>query len=134
MSVNKAILIGRIGKDPETTTSGKTSFSLATGEKWKDKEGNVQERTDWHNCIAWGKTGENIAKFFKKGSPIYVEGRIQYSSWEDKDGNKKYMTEINISNFDFIGSKGTETATEEKPAETTTEQPVTGETENKMPF
>jgi len=110
MSVNKAILIGRLGKDPELryTESGKAvcSFSDATSERWKDKlSGEKKESTTWHNIVAWGKTGETIKEFFTKGSEIYLEGSIVNRSYDDKEGNKKYISEVKVQTFSFIGSK-----------------------------
>lgn len=108
--VNKVILIGNLGRDPELRylPSGQAvvKFSLATGAKWKDKNGQLQERTDWHNIVAFGRQGEICNEYLKKGSPVYVEGRIQTRSWEDKDGNKKYMTEIVAQSINLLGRKG----------------------------
>jgi single-strand DNA-binding protein len=109
MSVNKVILIGNLGKDPELTnlpSGGQVAkFSLATTEKFKDKSGVYQDKTDWHNIVIWGKTAENAAKYLKKGSPVYLEGRISYGSYQDKDGVKKYTTDIVVSSMQFLGSK-----------------------------
>jgi single-strand DNA-binding protein len=108
--VNKVILIGNLGRDPELRylPSGQAvaKFTLATGMKWKDKDGQLQERTDWHNIVAFGRQGEVCNEYLKKGSPVYVEGRIQTRSWEDKDGNKKYMTEIVAQVVNMLGRKG----------------------------
>lgn len=97
-SVNKVILIGRLGKDPEMrfTPNGKavTNFTMATNEIWSDQSGERQERTEWHRVVAWGKLAENCAKLLSKGKQVYVEGRIQTRSWDDRDGNKRYTTEI----------------------------------------
>src|SRR5262249_11800739 len=98
-SVNKVILIGNLGKDPEIkyTPSGVpvAKFSLATNERYKDKAGEWQDRTEWHNIVAWQRLAEIVGEYVKKGSKIYVEGRLQTSSWEDKQsGEKKYRTEI----------------------------------------
>jgi single-strand DNA-binding protein len=98
-SVNKVILLGNLGKDPEVkyTPSGVpvAKFSLATNERYKDKAGEWQERTEWHNIVAWQRLAEIIGEYVKKGSKIYIEGRLQTSSWEDKQsGEKKYRTEI----------------------------------------
>ena len=109
-SINKVILIGNLGKDPELkyTPSGQAvaNFSLATNEKWKDKDGNMQERTEWHNIVIWARMAENAKEYLSKGSPVYIEGRIQTRSWDDKDGNKKYMTEIVAQTMQFLGSRG----------------------------
>jgi single-strand DNA-binding protein len=97
-SINKVILIGSLGKDPETrfTGSGKavTNFSMATNENWKDRAGEKQERTEWHRIVAWGKLAEICDKLLSKGKQVYVEGRIQTRAWDDREGNKKYTTEI----------------------------------------
>ena len=98
-SVNKVILVGNLGKDPEVryTPSGVTvaNFSLATSEEWKDKEsGQKQERTEWHKVVAWRRLGEICGEYLKKGSQVYIEGKIQTKSWDDRDGNKRYTTEI----------------------------------------
>ena len=90
--VNKAILIGNLGRDPELryTQSGQAvaSFTLATSESWTDKSGERKERTEWHRISAWGKVGELCAQYLSKGRTVYVEGRIQTRDWEDKEGNK----------------------------------------------
>ena len=97
-SLNKVMLIGNLGKDPELryTTSGVAvaSFSIATSESWKDQEGNMQERTEWHNIVAWRKLAEICGEWLKKGKRVYIEGRIQTRSYDDKNGVKKYITEI----------------------------------------
>lgn len=97
-SINKVILIGRLGKDPEMrfTPSGKavTNFTLATNENWTDQGGERQERTEWHRIVTWGKLAENCAKLLSKGKQVYIEGRLQTRQWDDRDGNKRYTTEI----------------------------------------
>lgn len=107
-SVNKAILVGNLGRDPELkyTQSGQAvcNFTLATNEKWKDKDGQAQERTEWHRVVLWGRQAETAAQYLSKGRPLYLEGRIQTREWEDKDGNKRYTTEIVGTNFQFLGS------------------------------
>lgn len=104
--VNKVILLGRLGQDPElkSTNSGFAvcNFSIATSKSWKDKDsGEKQEKTEWHNIVCFRKTAENIGKYFKKGSLIYLEGELETQSWE-KDGVKKYKTIINAHNFQFV--------------------------------
>ncbi len=105
--VNKAILIGNLGRDPELkyTQNGQavTNFSLATSENWTDKSGERVERTEWHRIVAWGKTGELCAQYLAKGRTVYVEGRIQTREWEDKEGNKRTTTEINAQTVQFLG-------------------------------
>ncbi len=108
--VNKVILIGNLGRDPELryTPSGSavTKFSLATSMRWKDRDGQQQERTDWHNIVAFGRQAEICNEYLKKGSQVYVEGRIQTRSYDDKDGNKKYITEIIVRSMQILGRKG----------------------------
>lgn len=109
-SVNKVILIGNLGKDPEIkyTPSGVpvAKFSLATNERYKDKSGEWQDRTEWHNIVAWQRLAEIAGEYVKKGSKIYIEGRLQTSSWEDKQsGEKKYRTEIIASDLVLLGGR-----------------------------
>ena len=109
-SVNKVILIGNLGKDPELKylNSGRAvaEFSLATNERWKDQEGNQQERTEWHNIVLWGRQAELAKEYLTKGRSVYIEGRIQTRSWDDQDGNKRYKTEIVGDRIQFLGSRG----------------------------
>src|SRR6185503_16652199 len=97
-SVNKVILIGNLGADPElrytNTGTAVANFRIATNEVWTDKNGEKQERTEWHQIVVWGKQGENCGKYLKKGRPVFVEGRLQTRSWEDQAGNKRYTTEV----------------------------------------
>ena len=106
--LNKVMLIGNLGKDPELrkTPQGTSvvSFTLATTERWADKNGGKQDHTEWHNVVAWGKLGELANQYLKKGRPAYVEGRITTRSWDDKDGNKRYKTEIVANTIQFLGS------------------------------
>ncbi len=108
-SVNKVILIGNLGKDPELryapSGSAVASFSLATSEQWKDQEGNPQERTSWHNIVIWGKLAEIAAEYLKKGRKVYLEGRLQYRDYEDKSGNKRYVTEVVVNDLVMLGSR-----------------------------
>jgi single-strand DNA-binding protein len=107
--VNKAILVGNLGRDPELrhTPNGQAvvNFTLATSESWTDKSGERQERTEWHRIVVWGRQAEMCAQYLSKGRTVYVEGRIQTREWEDKEGNKRYTTEINASNVNFIGPR-----------------------------
>ncbi len=110
-SVNKVILIGNLGKDPEVkvTPSGTpvAKFSLATNERYKDKSGQWQDRTEWHNLVAWQRTAEIIGEYVKKGSKIYVEGSLRTSSWDDKNtGEKKYRTEIVVNDLVLLSGRG----------------------------
>lgn len=111
--VNKIILVGRLGKDPEIryTPSGAAvaNFTVATSEEWKDKEtGERQERTEWHRIVAWRRLGEICGEYLHKGSQVYVEGRLQTRSWEDRDGNKRYTTEVIAQTMQMLGSAGRE--------------------------
>ena len=103
--INKAILVGHVGKDPEvrtTTNSRVASFSLATTEKFDGKE-----KTQWHNCSVWGKLADVVEKYVKKGQLLYVEGKIEYRSYDDKDGNKRYVTDIVVFTLQMLGKKET---------------------------
>jgi len=106
-SVNKVILVGNLGADPELkyTPSNRAvcNLSVATNEVWKDKNGQKQERTEWHRVNVWGEQAENCAKFLSKGRMIYVEGRLQTRSWDDKDGKKRYSTEVVADRVVFLG-------------------------------
>jgi single-strand DNA-binding protein len=107
-SVNKAIILGNLGKDPETkfgqNGNAVCRLSVATTEKWKDKFGQMQEKTEWHRISVFGKQAENCGKYLKKGSGVYVEGRIETREYE-KDGQKRYSTEIVASDVRFVGGK-----------------------------
>ncbi|MBI2368997.1 MAG: single-stranded DNA-binding protein [Deltaproteobacteria bacterium] len=109
-SVNKVILIGRLGADPEVryTSSGTAvaNFNLATNETWVNKNGERQERTEWHRIVAWGKLGEICREHLAKGKQVYIEGRLQTRSWDDRDGNKRHTTEIVATNMVMLGSPG----------------------------
>lgn len=115
MSVNKVILLGRLGQDPELkyTPSGSSvcNFSLATSENWKDKNnGQKQEKTEWHRIVVWGKLAELCHQYLTKGRQVYVEGKLQTRSWDDKtSGAKRYTTEILATAIQFIGGPGSET-------------------------
>jgi single-strand DNA-binding protein len=107
MSVNKVILLGRLGKDPELkSTPGGTSvcnFSVATSESWTDKSGQKKEKTEWHRIVVWGKLGELCGQYLSKGRQCFIEGRLQTRDWEDKEGKKQYTTEILATSVQFIG-------------------------------
>lgn len=108
-SVNKVILIGRLCKDPESRqANGKSvcNFSLATNESWRDADGQKQERAEFHRIVVWGKLAEVAAKYLSKGSQVYIEGKLQTREWTDKDGQKKYTTEIVASSLVMLGGKG----------------------------
>jgi single-strand DNA-binding protein len=123
-SVNKVIVLGNLGRDPEVkfTPSGQAvcNFSVATTDKWDDKSGQKQERTEWHRIVVWGKLAELCGQYLKKGRQAYVEGRLQTREWQDKDGNKRQTTEVVASQVQFLGGKGerTEASAEPEPADT----------------
>lgn len=110
-SLNKVTLIGNLGKDPELsyTASGVAvaKFSIATNERWKDQEGNVQERVEWHTIVAWRKLAEICGQYLKKGGKVYLEGKLQSRSWDDKNtGVKRYTTEIIADDLIMLDSRG----------------------------
>ena len=109
--VNKVILIGNLGRDPEvrSTPSGQpvASFTLATSRRWKDKNGQRQEQTEWHQIVVWGKQAEIAGQYLTKGKQIFLEGRLQTRSWDDRQsGEKRYRTEVVCDNFQMLGSRG----------------------------
>jgi len=110
MSVNKVILVGRLGRDPETRYTGGgqavANFSLATDEIYKDRNGERQKRTEWHKIVVWGKQAEIAQQYLKKGSLIFLEGRIQSREWQDKEGQKRTSFEIVANNFRMLGGRG----------------------------
>lgn len=109
MTVNKVILVGNLGRDPEvrTTQGGMTiaSLNIATTERRKDKDGAWSDHTEWHKVSVFGRTADNAAKFLKKGRQVYVEGRLQTRKWQDKDGADRYTTEVVADTVHFLGSK-----------------------------
>ena len=108
-SVNKAIIVGNLGRDPEVryTQSGTamTTFSVATTDTWMDQSNERQERTEWHRVVAWGKLGETCGQYLSKGRQVYIEGRLQTRSYDDKEGIRRYTTEINAREVKFLGSR-----------------------------
>jgi single-strand DNA-binding protein len=115
MSVNKVILVGRLGQDPDLKAleGGKfvCNMSLATSKKWKDKNDQWQEKTDWHRVVAWGRTAENCAKYLNKGSQVYVEGELNNETYE-KDGEKRYATKVTASNVTFLTNSSSKDSAE----------------------
>lgn len=107
--VNKVILIGNLGKDPELryTPNGTAvaSFSIATNERWKDKEGNFQDHTEWHRIVAWRKLAETVGEYLKKGSQVYIEGKLRTRTWEDQNGTKRTTTEIVADSMQMLGRR-----------------------------
>lgn len=110
MSVNKVILVGNLGKDPELryTPSGTAvcTFSLATSDRFKNKQGEQQDRTEWHNIVTWSGLAEICGKYLAKGKQVYIEGRIQSRSYDDRDGNKRYITEIVANEMQMLSRAG----------------------------
>ena len=108
-SVNKVIIVGNLGRDPETRYMPEggaiTNISVATTDKWKDKNGEMQEKTEWHRVAFFGKLAEIAGEYLKKGSQVYVEGRLQTRKWQDKEGNDKYTTEIVAQQMQMLGSR-----------------------------
>jgi single-strand DNA-binding protein len=108
--VNKVIIVGRLGADPEVKTVGNSQtvarLSVATSENWVDKDGQKQERTEWHRIVVWGRLAEIVGKHLAKGRQVYVEGRLQTRSWEDQQGQKRYTTEIVANTVQFLGAPG----------------------------
>ncbi len=135
-SVNKVILIGNLGADPELryTPGGQAvaSLRLATTERFKNRDGEQQERTDWHNVVCWGRLAEIANEYLKKGRPVYIEGRIQYRSYDDKDGIKRYRTDIVAQNMQFLGGRGETERAPEQPAED--RQPEMPADDDDLPF
>ncbi len=109
-TVNKVILVGNLGKDAELKRtpggSAVTTLSLATTDVYTDRDGQRQEKTEWHRVVVWGKTAESLSEYLVKGKQIYVEGRLQTRSWDDKDGNKRYTTEIRSDRIVLLGGGG----------------------------
>jgi single-strand DNA-binding protein len=110
MSVNKAILVGRLGKDPELryTSNGRAvaNFPLATDRRWKSQDGQLQSETTWHNIVVWGRQAEVVNEYMSKGRQLFIEGRISNRSYDDKDGNKRWISEVVVENFTFLGDRG----------------------------
>ena len=108
--VNKVILVGNLGADPDMrytpSGSGVCELRVATNESWTDKSGQRQERTEWHRVVVWGKRAETCSKYLSKGRLVYVEGRLRTRSWDDRDGNKRYTTEVIANDVQFLGGRG----------------------------
>jgi single-strand DNA-binding protein len=139
MGVNKVILVGNVGKDPDVRhlDSGVSvaNFPLATSETYRNKENQKVTNTEWHNIVVWRGLAEVVEKYVKKGDPLYIEGKIRTRSYDDKDGNKKYITEIFADNMQMLGSKqsnNNDSSSEEKQPETDIETPP--QEEDDLPF
>lgn len=139
-SINKVILVGNVGKDPEVkyTPNGVAlaKFSMATNERFKDKSGEWQDRTEWHNVLAWQRLAEIVGEYVQKGAKLYIEGKLQTSSWEDRNnGEKKYRTEIVARDIVLLGSRETGSNEDRDSAEDEREPVHAGEiTDEDIPF
>jgi single-strand DNA-binding protein len=138
--VNKVILIGNLGSDPEVkyTPSGVpvANFSLATTESWTDRNGERQERTEWHRLVLWRKLAEIAGQYLKKGSKLYVEGKLQTRSWEDQSGQKRYTTEVVVNDMQMLDGRG-EPAHAESPSRETAADfgaPAEAGSDDDLPF
>ena len=113
-SVNKVILVGNLGRDPEVrympNGDAVANFSIATTETWKDKQGNRQEKTEWHNIVMYRRLAEIVGEYLKKGSQVYIEGRLQTRKWQDKQGNDRYTTEIIADQLKMLGGRNSNAA------------------------
>jgi len=143
MSINKVILVGNVGKDPEVRylDSGVAvaNFPFATSETYKNKNGEKVTTTEWHNIVLWRGLAEVVEKYVKKGSQLYLEGKIRTRSWDDRDGNKRYTTEIVADTMQMLGRRSDESATpqpsdEEVPADEMKEENNTTEETDDLPF
>lgn len=142
MSVNKAILVGRLGRDPETryTSSGQAvcNFTLATDESYRDRAGERQKRTEWHRIVVWGKQAEIAQQYLHKGSLIFLEGRIQTRQWDDREGQKRTTVEIVANNFRMLGSRADSAPAgggePEAPAASGEEVPASDISDEDIPF
>jgi single-strand DNA-binding protein len=151
-TVNKAILIGRLGRDPEmrytATGTAVVTFSIATNHFAKDQSGNNTDQTEWHNIVAFGRTAEVAGEYLTKGRLVFIEGRLQTRSWDDQNGQKKYKTEIVCTNLQLLGGRGEgtgetpeenqsevpETTTKSKTSKKTDKTPSEPEEEDDLPF
>jgi single-strand DNA-binding protein len=135
--LNRVMIIGRLGKDPETRfmPNGKavTNFSVATSEKWK-KDGEKQERTEWHNVVAFEKLAEICAEYLRKGSQVYVEGKLQTRKWQDKEGKDRYTTEIVASGMQMLGSRPQQQRQESPSSEPAAGDDSSGDWSDDIPF
>jgi len=138
-SVNKVILIGNLGGDPEVryTPSGTAvaNFTLATTEKWTNKDGEKQSHTEWHRIVAWRRLGEICGEYLSKGKQVYIEGRIRTNEWEDQEGNKRKTTEIDALNMQMLGSKApSESRVKDESPGPESATASSGPTEDDIPF
>lgn len=136
-SLNKHQIIGNLGRDPEVRYTQSNicvaTLSVATSEKWKDNNGNVQERTEWHRCIAWKGLAEVARKYLKKGSKVYLDGPLQTNTWEDKEGVKRYTTEMKVRSMVMLDSKSGQ-RNEEPPSPEDNVVPDEDDGDDSLPF
>lgn len=137
-SVNKVILVGNLGKDAELRyTPGGTavaSLRLATTDRYKDKDGQWKEQTEWHTVVIWDKMAESLAEYLRKGKQIYVEGRLQTRTWDDKEGKKRYMTEVRGDRIVLLGGRPSTGEREEPAAQAEPSRETTELTDDDIPF
>jgi single-strand DNA-binding protein len=138
-SVNKVILVGNLGRDPEVryTTNGNpvATFTMATSERWNDAaSGERRERTEWHRVVVWGKQAEIAGEYLRKGKQVYVEGSLQTREWTDRDGNKRYTTEVKAMRFQMLGSRGDEPRSVPEEPQTTAAEQESSYEEDDIPF
>ena len=130
-SVNKVIIVGNLGQDPEArfTPQGTavTNLSIATNESWKNQEGQTQDRTEWHRVVMYGKMAETASEYMRKGSMVYVEGRLRTKEWEDQNQNKRKTTEVMCDNFTMLGRRG-----DNQPSQNT--RPESSAEDDDLPF
>ncbi len=138
LGVNKVILIGNLGGDPEvrysTTGTPVTTFRIATNENWTTRDGQRETRTEWHRIVAFGKLGEICAEYLTKGKQVYVEGRLRTRSWEDRDGNKRWTTEVVATNVVMLGAAGEQVREEAIPESLPEEEISPPPEEDDIPF
>jgi single-strand DNA-binding protein len=137
-SLNKVTLIGNLGSDPELkyTPSGRAvaNFNIATNEQWKDKDGQQQSRTEWHRIVVWGRQAEIAKDFLRKGKQIYLEGRLQTRSYDDKDGNKRYITEIVSDRFLMLGRRDEDSMPGERTSSSASQSGSGASNDDDLPF
>lgn len=140
-SLNKVMLIGNLGRDPEVryTQSGTAvaNFTMATTERWNDQQGERQEKTEWHRIVVWGKQAEIAGEYLRKGRSVFVEGGLQTREWTDREGNKKYTTEIRAQRFQMLGGRGGDDrqTSERRESQPAVAEPVgPGYEEDDIPF
>lgn len=136
--LNKVQFIGNLGGDPNVMNfengGSKAAFTIATQDGYKDQAGQWQTVTDWHRVYATGKTAETVAKYFNKGMRVYVEGKLKTRSYQDKDGNTKYVTEVRMTDFMFLSSKGDTGAQTQQQPQAQTQAPLEQKDDDDLPF